>query len=293
MKKDKIYIAICARSLNHNFLKLLNCIHQNWITSNLSIKVLITFNSPNMINNSQHNLIKKNLKQIDFKIIYEKKIGISNARNKCLKSLKSLNFDYCCFLDDDCIINKKFITNHLSFIKKNYCNIVGGPQFYKSKNAFFKVFERNFHNGKEVFWVSTNNVFFKKQILNNNIYFSKKVTKYGFGEDQLFFSKQSKVGEIIKWNNNPVFEIVQKKRENFYWFMLRNYKYGLTGILIDREIYSYYLAFILNIFKASLNLTKCFLYLLLIPIKPISSFYQSLAFFFRFAGRVVKIVKFK
>ena len=38
----------------------------------------------------------------------KKKVGISNARNKILKELKYLKFKYCCFLDDDCIIKKKF-----------------------------------------------------------------------------------------------------------------------------------------------------------------------------------------
>ena len=46
--------------------------------------------------------------------------------------------------------------------------------------------------------------------LPNSLNFSENVTKYGFGEDQLFFSQLFKLGETIKWNNNPVFEIVQK-----------------------------------------------------------------------------------
>ena len=75
--------------------------------------------------------------------------------------------------------------------------------------------------------------------------------------------------------------------------MLINFRYALNSILKDREIYSYYLAIILNIFKVSLNLTKSFLYLLLIPFKLIDSFYQSQVFFLRFNGRAFKIVKFK
>ena len=95
MKKDRIYISICSRRYNNNLLALLKCIHQNSIASNLDIKVLITFNNSNKIEYLQTKLIKKNLKKIDCKIIYEKKIGISHVRNKSLKFLKSLNFDYC------------------------------------------------------------------------------------------------------------------------------------------------------------------------------------------------------
>ena len=292
MKKDKIIISICSKSFNNNLLLLLNSISQNYIAFNLDIKVLITFNNVVKINNQNNKLIKKNLNKINYKIIYEKRIGISYVRNRALKFLQTLKFDYCCFLDDDCKIRKNFIINHLKFIEKYNCSIVGGPQFYKSNKHFFRVLERNYNQGKDVFWVSTNNVFFKKSVLKHNLFFSENVAKYGFGEDQLFFSKLSKFGEKIKWNNNAVFEIVQKNRENFAWFMNRNYKYGLTGILIDRELYGYIFAFLTNVLKATLNLVKSLLYLLLIPIKPINNFYQSFAFFFRFIGRLLNIFKF-
>ncbi len=290
MKKNRIYISICSRNYNSNLLNLLNCISQNNRNSDLEIKVLITFNSSKKIKNSESKLIKKNLKKINYKIIYEKKMGISFVRNKALNFLKSIKFDYACFLDDDCKIEKNYIFNHLIFIKNNDCSIVGGPQFYKSKKLFLRVFERNFNNGQNVFWASTNNVFFKKKILRHKLCFSKDVAKYGYGEDQLYFSKLSQIGEKIKWNNNPVFEVFQKNRDNFKWFVVRNYKYGLTGILIDRELYGFASAFFLNILKALFNLSKFFFYLISVPIKPFESFYKSLAFFLRFLGRISKII---
>ena len=290
MKKNRIIISICSRSFNNNLLILLNAISQNCIAFNLDIKVLIAFNSFKKITTYQNRLIKKKLNKINYDIIYEKRIGISYIRNKALKFLKTLKFDYCCFLDDDCKIRKNFIINHLKFIKKYKCSIVGGPQLYKSKKIFFRALERNYNPGKDISWVSTNNVLFKKSILKHNLNFSENVTKYGFGEDQLFFSQLYKLGETIKWNNNPVFEIVQKKRENYKWFLTRNYKFGLTGILIDKELHGFNHAFLLNILKASLNLTKSFLYLLLIPIKPINNFYQSSGYFFRFVGRILNFL---
>lgn len=290
MKKNRIYISICSRNFNSNLLNLLNCINMNIKNSNLDVKVLLTFNNSKKITISENNLIKGKLKKIDYSIIYEKKIGISFVRNKALNFLQLIKFDYACFLDDDCIIKKNFISNHLNFIKNNNCSIVGGPQFYKSKSLFLSVFERNFKKGQRVFWVSTNNVFFKKDILRHKLFFSKNVAKYGYGEDQLFFSKLSKLGEEIKWNNNPVFEVFQKSRNNFRWFVNRNYKYGLTGVLIDKELYGSMFAFFLNILKAIINLFKSFYYLLLIPFNPLDSYYKSLAFFLRFFGRILKII---
>ena len=153
MKKDKIIISICSRSFNNNLLILLNCIYKNWQFSNLNIKVLIIFNNSKRIQNLQKKLLQKSLKKIKYIIGYENKVGISYIRNRVLKKLQSLDYDYCCFLDDDCIIKKNFIGKHLNFIKKNNCQIVGGPQLYKSKRTFFRVFERNFIDNRYVSWV--------------------------------------------------------------------------------------------------------------------------------------------
>lgn len=290
MKKDNVYISICSRGPNTNFFNLLRCIYKNSLNNKIKIKVIIIFNQSEIIKEFIKKKISKNLKNISHKIIYEKKIGISYVRNKSLSYLKYRDFDYCCFLDDDCEINNNFILNHLKFIKKNNCTIVSGPQIYKSKKKFMKVFERNFQQGKKIFWASTNNVLFKKEILKNKINFSEKVSKYGYGEDQLFFSKMSKKGEVIKWNNNPVYEITDKNRENYKWFAMRNLNYGLTGILIDKELYNFFTAYLLNVLKAFFNLLLSIIYFLFIPLDNNKNLFKSIAFFIRFLGRIKNII---
>ena len=115
-----------------------------------------------------------------------------------------------------------------------------------------------------------------------NLFFSNTVSQYGFGEDQLYFSRIDKLGEKIIWNKNPVFEIVQKERENIKWFLKRNFKYGLTGILIESEIYGFLKAFLLNFIKLIYNLCLSIYYLLILPFNPISNFYKCLGFFLDF-----------
>jgi len=292
MKKDRVFISICSRGFSHNLLNILKCIYKNSLNKRVKISVLIAFNQSKIIKKFQELLIKKNLKNINHKIIYEKKLGISNVRNKSLSYLKYLDCEYYCFLDDDCKIADNFILNHLEFIKENNCSIATGPQIYMSRNPFFRVFERNFPKGRKILWASTNNVFFKKKVIKNNVFFSNKVSKYGYGEDQLFFSKMSKNGEIIKWNHNPVYEIYQKKRENLRWFMDRNLKYGLTGILIDKELYNFLIAYIFNVLKAFYNLVVASIYLFLIPIDLMNNIFKSFAYFLRFLGRVINFVRF-
>ncbi len=292
MKKNRVYISICSRGFSNNLLNILKCIYKNSLKKNIKISVLIVFNQSKKIKKFQKTLIKFNLQNIGHKIIYEKKLGISYVRNKSLIYLKNVDCDYYCFLDDDCKIDNNFILNHLIFLKKSNCSIVSGPQIYISNKHFFKIFERNFSQGSKIMWASTNNVFFKKKVLKNNIFFSEKVSKYGYGEDQLFFSKMSKNGEIIRWNQNPVYEISQKKRENFRWFIERNLKYGLTGMLIDKELYNFVTAYILNILKAFYNLALASVYLFLIPIDLMNFFFKSFGYFLRFLGRIINLIKF-
>ena len=189
MKKDRICISICSRSFNYNFLSLLECIYKNSFNKKLKINLLIVFNCSAKIKKAQEKLIKKTLKKIIFKIIYEKKKGISYVRNKSLRYLKYTNFDYYCFLDDDCKIKNNYIINHLKFIKNYNCSIVSGPQFYQSNKSFFKVFERNFIQGQKIFWASTNNVFFKKKVLKNNVFFFQKCVQIWIWGRSTFFFK--------------------------------------------------------------------------------------------------------
>ena len=90
-----------------------------------------------------------------------------------------------------------------------------------------------------------------------------------------------------------MYEIKQKKRENIKWFLKRNFNYGLTGILIDTEIYGFLKAFLLNLMKLIFNLCLSIYYLLILPLNPISNFYKCLGFFFRFLGRTFNIIKYK
>ena len=62
MKTDSIYISICSRKFNNNFLNLLKCVYINSLNINIKIRILIVFNQPNRIKNFQKILIKRNLK---------------------------------------------------------------------------------------------------------------------------------------------------------------------------------------------------------------------------------------
>jgi len=287
MKNNKIIVSICSRKYNINLLKLLENLEKNQRYKKLNIEIFILFNSLKKLNKDQFKKIQIILKGIHFNVNYEKKIGVSFARNSVLKFLSNKKFRYGCFLDDDCFIKKNFLISHLNFIKKHNCEIVGGPQIYDSQNSHFKIFERKIAHSADVNWVSTNNVFFKKEILKKKIKFSNEVSIYGYGEDQLYFNQLSKIGLKIKWNANPVFENVSKKMDNILWFCKRNFNYGLTGVLIDMKIYKRLIFLLVCLIKINLYLFKSFFYFLLIPLNPKTYFYFSFGFLIRFFGRIL------
>ena len=164
MKKNKIIVAVCSRNFNKNLLNLMNNIYLNSMSSKFDLEVLIVFNNSKTIMQNELLLLTKKLKKINFNIIYEKKIGISYVRNKCLNYLINTKFDYYCFIDDDCLIKKNYLINHLNFIKKNKCNIVTGPQIYNSKFFFFRIYEIKCSIYYFVFCAARYNVFFSRII---------------------------------------------------------------------------------------------------------------------------------
>ena len=289
MKPFKISLCICTRKFDKKLLNCLRSIKKINIKNTFKLYIIIVFNSKKKISKKELLIIKKlNLKN-EIKFLYEKKIGVSHARNCYLKFVSNQKFDFCAFIDDDCIINKNFFLNYLLFIDKENCEIVTGPQLYASKKAYFRVLERNFEYGEKVKWASTNNVFFKHKILKNNIHFSNLVTKYGFGEDQLFFSQQNQLGNIIKWTNNKVYEVIQKNRESMIWFLDRSFKFGLTGFLIDKEIYGRLNGLIINFGKIGY-----YFYLIIESVfvniyRPKLIFYNILFNIFRILGRLTSI----
>lgn len=288
--KKKIIISICSRSFNPGLLSLLKSISKNSILNEFKTIILIVINNKKKISNSQKKKIKKSLNKKIFKIIYESREGVSYARNKSLNLMKKIKFNYGCFLDDDCVIKKNYFEENLLFIKKNKCDVVTGPQINISKKIHHKIFERNFDNRKQLAWASTNNVFFKKKIIINKLNFSEKVTKFGFGEDQLFFLNISKKGYSIIWNkNSKVYENKKNQKEKLNWFIDRNLRYGLTGKLIDYEFYGNKIGFFVNLLKIIINIFFSLISISKILSSPIQNFYFFMAYILRSIGRFLCI----
>ena len=231
--RDKIVFCICTNNRKSKLKKNLLALARLKNLKNYNIEIIL-------VSNDKLNYMKilsHFSKYSKIKFFKESTSGVSRSRNKILEILRKKKFKYAAFFDDDCIIDKNWLVSMIKMIKNKKADIVTGPQISQSKNIFLKIMERNQAHATKTKWASTNNVFFKLSAIKNKVKFSNKLNRIG-GEDQLFFLELNKLGKKIFWNSHaPVYELIDKKRENFKWFLKRNLRYGTSAVIIYKTIY--------------------------------------------------------
>ena len=292
----KIAICICFSKKNesHHY-KILNNLNMLKIPDgcNLSFYLVVNNNFAKLIN------LKKKIitnKKITIFILNSTKKDIPSTRNIFLLKIKKYNLDYVGFLDDDCKINNNWICLMTNFITKYKCDIVGGPQLHGVLDIKYKklynILEPSHSNKRKIKWIATNNCFFKKEILDKtNLIFDQNLKNIG-GSDQLFFGKLKKKGFSIMWNSKAtVEEYPQVDRENYTWFLKRNFRYGYSGLIIDRSIYGEKIGYFMNILKLFFLFFLSLINLFFIFRKY--NFIKSLFYFVKASGRFVSIFGYK
>ena len=292
----KIAICICFSKKNeiyhHKIINNLNIIKIPK-ECNLSFYLVVNKNPTKLID-----LIKKIItnKKINIFILNSVKKDIPNTRNIFLLKIKNKNLDYVGFLDDDCKINRNWVYLMTNFITKYKCDIVGGPQYHKVTNLKYKklynILEPPNTNKQNIRWVATNNCFFKKKILDKtNLLFNQYLKNIG-GSDQLFFRKLKKKGFSIMWNSKAsIEEYLQVDRENYIWFLKRNFRYGYSGLIIDKNIYGKKIGYLMNISKIILLFFLSLINLFLIFREY--NLIRSLFYFVKGSGRLVSMFGYK
>jgi succinoglycan biosynthesis protein ExoM len=279
---NNICIAISTNKRKKNLLKLLESIKSLKKIDLNNVQILIVANDKG--NYKDLSSIFKN--KLKIRVIRESNKGLSFVRNKLLKEIRKVNYKYIAFLDDDCEIDKYWFIEMINMFKKTSADIIGGPQLSKSTSLYSKLLIRNEKHKSTISWASTNNVIMKYKILKTNINFSKKLNLIG-GEDQLFFLKLSRAGFKIKWNAKAkVIEQENTNRENFLWFLRRNFRYGASSNLIYNEAYGYIGGISILIGKLSLDLVKMIFYLIISVNLSKKNFYKFIMYFCRVTGLI-------
>ena len=255
---NKILICIPTFYRNKSLIECLNSIKKLEDIGFFDIKVLIVDNTTS---NNSYKIIKKYKTKNKFKILQEneKKRGIVNARNRCLKISRIIKPQFIAFIDDDCKVDKNWLRNIFKLLNKVNADIVTGPQKYKQNNKgiennYSLLFEKNYKNNiVKVKWAASNNVFFKCSILKNmkNISFDKNLNKFGIGEDQLFFSLINKAGYKIYWSKNIfVTEEIHSHRTNIEWVKERSKRLGILGHYLDIKLNGIIFGYLINYLKS-------------------------------------------
>ena len=287
---NKLTICICTYQRNESLMDCVKSLEKLNNPSKIKITILIIDNTKNY---HSFNLIKKIKNNFKYKIIQinEIKRGVVHARNKALKKLKTLSPKYVSFIDDDCTVNKFWLSNILRIIKINKADIITGPQVYSEKEGntnYTKYFEKKYTSTiRRVKWAATNNVFFIYNIIKNKkLLFDKRLNKFGMGEDQLFFSTLNQKGYKIYWSKNvKVYEKNHNHRSSIFWLIKRSFRLGVLGHHIDKKIHGKFYGFLTNYFKS-------FFYFLYIAIFIFTAHNKNsrikiINFLFRFLGKLV------
>lgn len=285
----KICILVATRKRKSCLIKFLNSVVNLQIPNNTNIQTVISVND-----NQNYSEIKKLYnKKLRIRFVTERKKGISNARNKYLNSIKIKSFDYFAFFDDDVQIDNRWLIEMLRFFKKSKPDIIGGPQFPKLNSLTSKLLVRKEKHGSNVRWVSTNNCIVKSKVLETKINFDKKMNYIG-GEDQLFFLQLNKIGFKMMWNSKAiVIEENNNKRENFFWFLKRNFRYGASSNIIYKKVYGLVIGLSFLVAKLILDsIMLIFSFLGLITLTR-KSFYKFSMYFCRILGLIFGLLGFQ
>jgi len=244
MKKPQIefiLISCCTCQRPDMLSKSLDSAKKLVLPQNVRIELLIIDNDKNA---SAQKVVEGLQQSFPIKINYfvEEKRGISNARNRLLREALNLGATHIALFDDDEILDSNWLISHYDYYNQNPdALIISGPTYnifenpvpqYIEKNNIFKSATTK-KTGLVRKICASGNVFFPTTIMSEaGLYFSEDFVFMG-GEDGDFFSKASKAGFEIVWNNEAINrELIGNERANIKWILDRNYYNGYSSVYL-------------------------------------------------------------
>lgn len=223
-------------------------------------------------NNSTDNtkeIVKDFVKsQTNIKIVTEKNLGRSQARNRGWKEAKG---EYIAYIDDDALAEPDWIEQIIMFIKKNpKINAFGGPYSrfsFKPIPAWIpeNYFTLNLGNKLKILnlkneWISGSNMIFNKKLFYKygdfNTDFGGKGDKIIYGEETEFLARLKKMKEPIFYVPTiNVRHLVGEHKLHLWWLLISDYLHSFSYSLIKKPKF--------NFLKGAVSFV---LVLLLIPI---------------------------
>jgi succinoglycan biosynthesis protein ExoM len=174
--------------------------------------------------------------------VAEPRRGIAVVRNRAIR--ESYESEFIAFLDDDETPSPEWLDELIFTQQKFDADVVAGPVFadfaldvprWIAEGDFFK---RVTHGtGHRMDKCSSNNVLFRKVIVNQIGFFNEGFELTG-ADDTEFFLRVQKAGFAIVWANDAaVYEDISTSRANISWLLRRAYRLGNSWSLCERSVY--------------------------------------------------------
>ncbi|MEI8378106.1 MAG: glycosyltransferase family A protein [bacterium] len=303
MKKTQIefiLISCCTCQRPHMLSKSLNSVKNLVLPKNVRIELLVIDNDKKA---SSKKVIEELKQSFPIKINYfvEEERGIANARNRLLKESLSLGASHIALFDDDEILDENWLISHYYYYNHHpEALIISGPTYnmfenpvpdYVAKNNIFKSSTTK-KTGLIRNICASGNVFFATTIMSEaGIYFNTDFVFMG-GEDGEFFSKASKAGFEIVWNNEAINrELIGDERANIKWILNRNYYNGYSSAYLRFKKKTPLIKRLFFIAKTSVVLLLDCLIMPFSALLGLTAFFNALGITYKTKGKMDAAIK--
>jgi succinoglycan biosynthesis protein ExoM len=230
-----VSICICTRKRQDELKRLLDSIENINVPNDIKIKVVIVEND---LEKCSENIVKKFSLKSKFSINYflEPNQGLSFARNRSIK--EAGEYDFCCFTDDDQIVDSNWLIELLNCQKEFNADGVSGstpPIFLKKVPVYIHNYHTRkiFSYGTIIEAANTGCLLLRKEYLDLiDGPFDKRLNFTG-GEDVYLTYLITNMGGVIRYNPNAIaFEIIPENRTTIKYVIKRTYRIANSRLVI-------------------------------------------------------------
>ncbi len=266
---DKIIISIPTYKRPFGVQKAVESLSHNKELSNLNIEILIVDNDPQKSAYDAVESLKRDVKTT-IHYVSEPSPGLVNVRNKILSEATLLKAKYLLSFDDDEVVEKDWIKNHLEFLIKNNCTVSSGPTLsilpancprWIIKGKFFKLSDKKEDKRPLKTSAGGNFALDLDFVRKHNLKFDPRFNFCG-GEDTDFFKSVYDAKGLILHNQKALaYEIIPAERCTLKYVLKRDFRIGNNRAIKTKKYTPSKV-----ILKNLQNLLAMLFYIVLLPI---------------------------
>ncbi|MFP4489121.1 MAG: glycosyltransferase [Bacteroidales bacterium] len=246
---ERIAICVCTRKRQEGIVKLLQSLEEVEVPEGVSMDVVVVENDKI---NSSESVINEFKKRNKLAVSYylEPEPGLVNARNRSVR--EAGDCDYCCFVDDDQVVDKKWLTELVSCRREFDADGVWGsnpPLFSRDVPPWIRKFHtpKAFGYGEKTRTAFTNSLMIKKSWLDRiDGPFDLRLNFTGAEDRFMTYNITSRGGTIVCNQKAKAYELVPESRTGTDYVRRRSFRISNTNVYVktlENENYSKWKSF--------------------------------------------------